>query len=84
MTINHLLPGAFDTDRLKSLFAGASTKTGEPAEAIADGRRKTIPARRFGDPQEFGATCAFLCSVHAGYITGQNILVDGGAYPGTF
>jgi 3-oxoacyl-[acyl-carrier protein] reductase len=84
VTINNLLPGAFDTDRLKSLFAGASTKTGEPAEAIADGRRKTIPARRFGDPQEFGATCAFLCSVHAGYITGQNILVDGGAYPGTF
>jgi len=84
VTINNLLPGAFDTDRLKSLFAGTSSKTGEPAEAIADSRRKTIPARRFGDPQEFGATCAFLCSVHAGYITGQNILVDGGAYPGTF
>jgi 3-oxoacyl-[acyl-carrier protein] reductase len=84
VTINNLLPGAFDTDRLKNLFAGTSTKTGEPTEAIADARRKTIPARRFGDPQEFGATCAFLCSVHAGYITGQNILVDGGAYPGTF
>ena len=84
VTINNLLPGAFDTDRLKSLFAGTSAKTGEPAEAVADVRRKTIPARRFGDPQEFGATCAFLCSVHAGYITGQNILVDGGAYPGTF
>ncbi|MGE0096916.1 MAG: SDR family oxidoreductase [Hydrogenophaga sp.] len=84
VTINNLLPGAFDTDRLKNLFASSSTKTGEPAEAIADARRKTIPARRFGDPQEFGATCAFLCSVHAGYITGQNVLVDGGAYPGTF
>ena len=84
VTINNLLPGAFDTDRLKNLFAGAASKSGEPAEAIADVRRKTIPAKRFGDPQEFGATCAFLCSVHAGYITGQNILVDGGAYPGTF
>lgn len=84
VTINNLLPGAFDTDRLKSLFAGTSAKTGEPAEAVADVRRKAIPAKRFGDPQEFGATCAFLCSVHAGYITGQNILVDGGAYPGTF
>ena len=84
VTVNNLLPGAFDTDRLKNLFAGAASKSGEPAEAIADVRRKTIPARRFGDPQEFGATCAFLCSVHAGYITGQNILVDGGAYPGTF
>ncbi len=84
VTVNNLLPGAFDTDRLKNLFAGAASKSGEPAEAIADVRRKTIPARRFGDPREFGATCAFLCSVHAGYITGQNILVDGGAYPGTF
>ena len=53
-------------------------------EAIADARRKTIPAQRFGTPQEFGAICAFLCSVHAGYITGQNVLADGGAYPGTF
>lgn len=84
VTINNLLPGAFDTDRLKTTMEGAASKTGQPIEAIADARRKTIPAQRFGTPQEFGATCAFLCSVHAGYITGQNILADGGAYPGTF
>ncbi|MCW5653813.1 SDR family oxidoreductase [Hydrogenophaga sp.] len=84
VTINNLLPGAFDTDRLKTTMQGAATKTGQPIEAIADARRKTIPAQRFGTPQEFGAVCAFLCSVHAGYITGQNILADGGAYPGTF
>ncbi len=84
VTINNLLPGAFDTDRLRTTMEGAATKTGQPIEAIADARRKTIPAKRFGQPQEFGAVCAFLCSVHAGYITGQNILADGGAYPGTF
>jgi len=84
VTINNLLPGAFDTDRLKVTMEGAASKTGQPIEAIADARRKTIPAKRFGNPQEFGATCAFLCSVHAGYITGQNLLADGGAYPGTF
>jgi 3-oxoacyl-[acyl-carrier protein] reductase len=59
-------------------------KTGQTVDALADARRKTIPARRFGTPQEFGAICAFLCSVHAGYINGQNVLADGGAYPGTF
>jgi 3-oxoacyl-[acyl-carrier protein] reductase len=84
VTINNLLPGAFDTDRLKVTMEGAASKTGQPIEAIADARRKTIPAKRFGTAQEFGATCAFLCSVHAGYITGQNLLADGGAYPGTF
>ena len=84
VTINNLLPGAFDTDRLKTTMEGAASKTGQPIEAIADARRKTIPAKRFGNPQEFGAVCAFLCSVHAGYITGQNLLADGGAYPGTF
>ncbi|RYX88555.1 MAG: SDR family oxidoreductase [Comamonadaceae bacterium] len=84
VTINNLLPGAFDTDRLKGTMEGASKKTGQPIEAIADARRKTIPAQRFGTPEEFGAACAFLCSQHAGYITGQNILTDGGAYPGTY
>lgn len=84
VTINNLLPGAFDTDRLKATMAGASQKTGKPIEAVADARRQTIPARRFGSSEEFGAICAFLCSVHAGYITGQNVLADGGAYPGTF
>ncbi|MFD0668933.1 SDR family oxidoreductase [Ramlibacter sp. MAHUQ-53] len=84
VTINNLLPGAFYTDRLKSNFAGAASKTGKSLDEIADGRRKTIPAQRFGEPEEFGATCAFLCSAQAGYITGQNLLIDGGAYPGTF
>jgi 3-oxoacyl-[acyl-carrier protein] reductase len=84
VTINNLLPGAFDTDRLKGTIVGASKKTGKSIEEIADARRKTIPALRFGMPDEFGAACAFLCSVHASYITGQNILIDGGAYPGTY
>jgi 3-oxoacyl-[acyl-carrier protein] reductase len=84
VTINNLLPGAFDTDRLKTTMAGAAQKTNQPIETIMDARRKTIPARRFGTPQEFGAICAFLCSVHASYMTGQNVLADGGAYSGTF
>ena len=84
VTINNLLPGAYDTDRLKGTMKGAAEKTGQSIENIADARRKTIPAQRFGNPQEFGDTCAFLCSVQASYITGQNILTDGGAYAGTF
>ena len=84
VTINNLLPGAFDTDRLKGTMKGASEKTGQPIETIAEARKKTIPALRFGNPQEFGDTCAFLCSAQAGYMTGQNILTDGGAYAGTF
>ncbi len=84
VTINNLLPGAFDTDRLKGTMAGAAKKTGQALESIMEARRNTIPARRFGTPEEFGAICAFLCSQQAGYITGQNILADGGAYPGTF
>ena len=84
VTINNLLPGAFDTDRLKGTMKGASEKTGQSIEAIAEARKKTIPAQRFGNPQEFGDTCAFLCSAQASYITGQNVLTDGGAYPGTY
>jgi 3-oxoacyl-[acyl-carrier protein] reductase len=84
VTINNLLPGAFDTDRLRGTMIGASQKTGKPIEEIAEARRKTVPAMRFGTPEEFGATCAFLCSRHASYITGQNVLIDGGAYPGTY
>jgi len=84
VTINNLLPGAYDTDRLKGTMKGASEKTGQPIEVIAEARKKTIPAQRFGHPQEFGDTCAFLCSAQASYITGQNILTDGGAYAGTF
>ncbi len=84
VTLNNLLPGAFDTDRLRGTLQGAATKTGQPLDAVMDARRKNIPAQRFGTPEEFGAICAFLCSTHAAYMTGQNVLADGGAYPGTF
>lgn len=84
VTLNNLLPGAFDTDRLRVTMVGAAQKTGKPVGDIADARRQTIPAQRFGTPAEFGAICAFLCSMHAGYINGQNVLADGGAYPGTY
>lgn len=84
VTINNLLPGAFDTDRLKGTLQGAAQKTGKSLDAVMDARRQTIPARRFGTVDEFGAICAFLCSQQAGYINGQNILADGGTYPGTF
>ena len=83
VTINNLLPGAFDTDRLKTTLEGAASKTGQSIEALAEARKKLAPAQRFGHPDEFGQTCAFLCSQHAGFITGQNILIDGGAYPGS-
>jgi 3-oxoacyl-[acyl-carrier protein] reductase len=83
VTINGLLPGSFDTDRLRGGINAAAQRAGQAAEAVADQRRAAIPAGRFGQPDEFGATCAFLCCVHAGYITGQNILIDGGAFPGT-
>lgn len=84
VTINNLLPGSFDTRRLRSGFASASQKTGKPEAALAAQAAAQIPAKRFGTPAEFGQTCAFLCSVHAGYITGQNLLMDGGAYPAAF
>ena len=82
VTINNLLPGAFDTDRLRGTMSGAAQKSGQPLEAVMDARRKNIPAQRFGTPAEFGAICAFLCSQHAAYMTGQNVLADGGAYTG--
>ena len=84
VTINNLLPGAFDTDRLRGTMTGAAQKTGATLESVMDGRRKAVPAQRFGNAEEFGAICAFLCSQQAAYIVGQNILADGGAYPGTF
>jgi 3-oxoacyl-[acyl-carrier protein] reductase len=84
VTINNLLPGPFDTERLRSTMAGVAEKTGKPVEAVMDARRQQNPSQRFGTPEEFGAMCAFLCSAHAGYVTGQNVLMDGGAYPGTF
>ena len=84
VTINNLLPGAFDTDRLKSTIEGGAKKSGKSIEEVRELRMKTIPSLRFGNADEFGATCAFLCSAHAGYITGQNVLIDGGAYSGTY
>ena len=84
VTINNLLPGKFDTDRLAGTLGAAAKKSGKPIEAIRAAQQAQIPAGRYGNPAEFGAICAFLCSVHAGYLTGQNILPDGGAYPGTY
>jgi 3-oxoacyl-[acyl-carrier protein] reductase len=84
VTLNALLPGPFDTDRLRGTMAGAAAKTGKPIEQLLDERKALNPTKRFGTAEEFGALCAFLCSQHAGYITGQNLLLDGGAYPGTF
>lgn len=84
VTINAMLPGPFDTDRLLSTLAGAARAAGKPVEDLTAARRESNPTGRFGTAEEFGAVCAFLCSAHAGYINGQNILLDGGAYPGTF
>lgn len=84
VTINNILPGTFATDRLASNFAAAAKMAGVDHDTYVESRRLAVPARRFGQASEFGAACAFLCSTHAGYITGQNLLVDGGAYPGTF
>ena len=84
VTLNNLLPGPFDTDRLRSNTDGAAHKAGRPFDELWAERMQANPSRRFGSADEFGALCAFLCSVHAGYITGQNLLLDGGAYPGTF
>jgi 3-oxoacyl-[acyl-carrier protein] reductase len=84
VTINNLLPGAFDTDRLRGTMKGVADKSGRPLDAVMNERRQALPARRFGESPEFGALCAFVCSAHAGYLTGQNLLIDGGAYPGTF
>ena len=82
VTINFLLPGTFDTERLATnIAANAKTKGISFDQAQAD-RMATVPAKRFGTADEFGAACAFLCSAQAGYITGQNLLIDGGAFPG--
>lgn len=82
VTINFMMPGYFATDRLRSLHAREAEDRGIAAETVAAEGAEKIPARRFGDPDEFGAACAFLCSQQAGYITGQSLLIDGGAYPG--
>jgi 3-oxoacyl-[acyl-carrier protein] reductase len=84
VTINNLLPGEFLTDRLRSNYEHRATTAGRSAEELMAEKRSHIPAGRFGDPAEFGEFCAFLCSSQAGYLTGQNILLDGGTYPGTY
>lgn len=84
VTINNLLPGAFDTERLQTTLRGAAAKEGVAVQEIAARRARGVPAGRFGTAEEFGAFCAFICSTHAGYLTGQNLLLDGGAYPGTY
>lgn len=84
VTINFMLPGPFDTDRLRSNHEAQAKKEGITIEEALKKRMQTIPARRLGQADEFGATCAFLCSAHAGFITGQNILMDGGIFPGAF
>lgn len=84
VTINNLLPGKMDTDRLRGGLRVAAQKAGTTEEAEANRQIGEIPARRFGNSEEFGQVCAFICSRHAGYITGQNILVDGGLYTSAF
>ncbi len=83
VTINNLLPGPFETDRLKVWVQSVAKSTGQPIETVRKERMEANPAGRFDDPEEFGAACAFLCSRQAGFITGQNLLLDGGAFPGT-
>ena len=84
VTVNNMLPGPFETNRLNATITGAAKQQSVSFEEAWESRRSSNPTRRFGKPEEFGATCAFLSSVQAGYMTGQNILLDGGAYPGTF
>jgi 3-oxoacyl-[acyl-carrier protein] reductase len=84
VTINNLLPGTMDTERLRSNFAAMAQNAGQPIEAYTASRLAAVPAGRFGSPEEFGQLCAYVCSAQAGFITGQNLLIDGGVYPGTF
>jgi len=84
VTINGLLPGPFDTDRLRSNLKFNAQKLGKTEAELEKARVQANPAKRFGNIGEFGAACAFLCSTHAGFITGQNLLMDGGAFPGAF
>jgi 3-oxoacyl-[acyl-carrier protein] reductase len=84
VTINNLLPGSFDTDRLQGTMRGRAKAQDKSLEVVYAAARDAIPAGRFGVPAEFGALCAFLCSVHGGYVVGQNLLIDGGMYPGTY
>jgi 3-oxoacyl-[acyl-carrier protein] reductase len=79
-----MLPGSFETDRLRSNFEANAKKRNVSYDEVRAERIAAVPAKRLGQADEFGAICAFLCSAHAGYITGQNILIDGGAFPGAF
>jgi 3-oxoacyl-[acyl-carrier protein] reductase len=83
VTINGILPGPFDTDRLRGTSEKMAHARNVALSVVEAERRAAIPANRFGTPAEFGAVVAFLCSAHAGYITGQNLLIDGGGYPGS-
>ncbi len=80
VTINNILPGYFDTERLRSNIASGAEATGAELAAFTEQHMASVPAKRFGDPAEFGEACAFLCSTQAGYITGQNLVIDGGRY----
>jgi 3-oxoacyl-[acyl-carrier protein] reductase len=84
VTINNLLPGSFDTDRLRPGMEREAKDRGVDVTVVRAEREAKIPAGRLGQPDEFGQACAFLCSAQAGYITGQNLLIDGGAFPGAF
>jgi 3-oxoacyl-[acyl-carrier protein] reductase len=84
VTINNLLPGPFDTDRLRTTMTSRAKVMGKSVDDVLAIGRAANPAGRFGTIEEFGAACAYLCSVHAGYVVGQNLLLDGGQYPGTF
>jgi 3-oxoacyl-[acyl-carrier protein] reductase len=84
VTINNLLPGSFDTDRIRTTGETLAKNRGVSVEVIRKERMAQCPAGRFGDPAEFGDACAYLCSAQAGYVTGQNFLIDGGSYPGTY
>ena len=84
VTINNILPGLFETETMLSRIEAMARTNQIPLEDARALRLKTIPAGRFGNAEEFGALCAYICSAHASFITGQNFLIDGGAYPGTF
>lgn len=84
VTINNILPGYFDTDRLRGGVAAWAKANNKSEQDVAAERAAEVPANRFGTPEEFGQVCAFLCSVHAGYITGQSVLLDGGLYNSAF
>jgi 3-oxoacyl-[acyl-carrier protein] reductase len=84
VTVNNMLPGIFDSDAQHRHIRGMIAGTGKTFEQVFRERAAASTAKRYGDPAELGALCAFLCSVHAGYITGQSLLIDGGGYPGAF